>query len=48
MNTQKIKLSALPGLESGQGLYGSAVQSGVAYEDGIVAIMVYVYDNGAV
>ena len=46
MNAPKIDLSALPGLETAQGLYGSATQMGGAYEESIIAIMVYVYDSG--
>ncbi|MBV7264679.1 hypothetical protein [Erythrobacter ani] len=47
MNLPKIDLATIPGLETAQGLYGSATQFGAAYEDSVVAIMVYVYDTGA-
>lgn len=46
MNVPKIDLASLPGLETAQGLYGSATQLGANYEDSIVAVMVYVYDTG--
>ncbi|MBV7259530.1 hypothetical protein [Erythrobacter crassostreae] len=45
MKLPTLDLAAIPGLESAQGLYGSVSQIGGAYEDSIVAIMVYVYDN---
>lgn len=44
MDLPKIELASLPGLETAQGLYGSAVQLGAAYEDSVVAVMVYVYE----
>lgn len=47
MNLPKIDLASLPGLETAQGLYGSATQLGAMYEDSVVAVMVYVYDNGS-
>nr|WP_298926594.1 hypothetical protein [uncultured Erythrobacter sp.] len=45
MKLPTLDLAAIPGLETAQGLYGSVSQAGAAYEDSIVAIMVYVYDN---
>ncbi|MCK0128828.1 hypothetical protein [Erythrobacter sp. F6033] len=45
MNLPTIDLATIPGLETAQGLYGSVSSAGAAYEDTIVAIMVYVYDN---
>lgn len=45
MKLPTLDLAAIPGLETAQGLYGSVSQIGAAYEDSIVAIMVYVYDN---
>ena len=45
MNLPKIDLASLPGLENAAGLFGSAMQSGATYDDGIVAIMVYLYDT---
>lgn len=44
MITPKIDVSSLPGLETAQGLFGSLTQSSAAYGDGVVTIMVYVYD----
>lgn len=44
MNTPSIELASVPGLSGAQGLFGSITQSGGAYNDGVVAIMVYVYD----
>lgn len=44
MNTPKIDLAGLPGLESAQGLFGSLAQTTASYDDRVVAIMVYVYD----
>ncbi|MEM7689410.1 MAG: hypothetical protein AAF291_10350 [Pseudomonadota bacterium] len=44
MNTPKIDLSSVPGLETAQGLFGSLSQSNAGYDDGVVAVMVYVYD----
>ncbi|MEM1197575.1 MAG: hypothetical protein AAGH57_15840 [Pseudomonadota bacterium] len=44
MNIPKIDVSSLPGLEAGQGLFGSLAQNTAAYNDGVVSIMVYVYD----
>lgn len=45
MNVPKIDLSSLPGLDTATGIFGSALKSGVTYDDGVVEIMVYVYDN---
>lgn len=44
MNTSKIDLASLPGLESAQGLFGSIKQSTTTYGDGVVDIMVYIHD----
>ncbi|WP_200810274.1 hypothetical protein [Altererythrobacter xiamenensis] len=44
MNTPKIDLASLPGLDTVTGIFGSTAQAGAAYDDGVVAIMVYVYD----
>lgn len=48
MNLPKIDIASLPGLETAQGLFGSATQLGANYEDSIVAVMVYVYDTAPV
>ena len=45
MNFPKIDLSSVPGLDSATGLFGSIVQKGVTYDDGVVAIMVYLHDT---
>ena len=45
MKTPTIDLGSLPSLETATGLFGSGAQSGVAYNDAIVALMVYVYDT---
>jgi hypothetical protein len=45
MNLPSIDLTAIPGLETAQGLFGSAMQAGATYDDSIVAIMVYIYDT---
>ena len=45
MNLPNIDLASLPGLETATGLFGSATQSGMVYDDTIVAIMVYVYET---
>ena len=44
MNAPKIDLSAIPGLDTAQGLFGSLSQTTASYDDGVVAVMVYVYD----
>lgn len=44
MNTPNVDVASLPGLETSQGLFGSISQTATAYNDGVVAIMVYVYD----
>ncbi len=44
MNTPKIDLTSVPGLETAQGLFGSLGQSTASYDDGVVAVMVFVYD----
>lgn len=44
MNAPKIDLASLPGLETAQGLFGSLAQTTASYDDGVVAVMVYVYD----
>jgi len=44
MNTPKIDLASVPGLEQAQGLFGSIKQGTTTYGDGVVDIMVYVYD----
>ena len=44
MNAPKIDLSAIPGLDTAQGLFGSLSQTAASYDDGVVAVMVYVYD----
>ncbi len=45
MDLAKIDLASLPGLETANGLFGSAMQSGATYDDRIVVIMVYLYDT---
>ena len=46
MNLPNIDLSALPGLETATGVFGSAMQAAPkGGDDTIVSIMVYVYDN---
>ncbi len=45
MDFPKIDIASLPGLETAQGLFGSATQMGAVYDDVIVAIMVYIYDT---
>ncbi|MFL0357100.1 hypothetical protein ACI5KX_11560 [Erythrobacter sp. GH1-10] len=47
MDLPKIDLASLPGLETAQGLFGSATQLGATYEDSVVSVMVYVYDTGS-
>ena len=44
MNTPRIDLASEPGLETAQGLFGSLAQTTAIYDDGVVAVMVYVYD----
>ena len=44
MNAPKIDLSSVPGLDFAQGLFGSIKQTSAAYDDGVVNVMVYVYD----
>jgi len=44
MDLPKIDLSSIPGLDTAQGLFGSLTQTTASYDDGVVAIMVYVYD----
>lgn len=45
MNIPKIDLSAVPGLDVANGIYGSVSQVAGTYDDKIVAIMVYVYET---
>lgn len=45
MSLPQIELSTLPGLDTLTGVFGSVSQSALPYDDGVVAIMVYVYDN---
>ena len=45
MNTPKIALESIPGLDTATGLFGSAAKATTNYADGIIAIMVYVYDS---
>lgn len=45
MNLPKIDISSVPGLDSAAGLFGSLAQAGGTYDDGVVVIMVYVYDT---
>ncbi len=45
MNTPKIALESLPGLETATGLFGSAAKATTNYTDAIIAIMVFVYDS---
>lgn len=46
MDLPKIDLASLPGLENAQGVFGSLKQVSAAYDDGVISIMVYVYDTG--
>lgn len=48
MKLPKIDLASLPGLETAQGLFGSATQLSANYEDSVVAVMVYIYDAASV
>ena len=45
MSRPKIALESLPGLATATGLFGSAAKATTNYSDGIIAIMVYVYDS---
>lgn len=45
MDFPRIDLAAIPGLETATGMFGSVAQATVGYDDTIVAIMVYVYEN---
>lgn len=45
MKEPVIDLSALPGLETATGVFGSVAQGSMPYSDSVVAVMVYVYDN---
>jgi len=47
MISNKIDLSTLPSLDVPTGIFGSVVE-GAVYNDKVVAIMVYVYDNSTV
>ncbi len=44
MSEPRIDLSAVQGLDGGQGLFGSLAQGAAAYDDRVVSVMVYVYD----
>ncbi|MEM6909075.1 MAG: hypothetical protein AAF494_10385 [Pseudomonadota bacterium] len=44
MDLPKLDLSTLPGLDTAQGLFGSASNASASYDDRIVDIMVYIYD----
>ncbi len=45
MNIPRISLSSVPALSQPIGIFGSAGAAPANYRDGIVAIMVYVYDT---
>lgn len=45
MNLPKIDLSAIPGLETATGIFGSATQAAANFDDSVVAVMVIVYEN---
>jgi len=45
MNLPSIDLASLPGIDNAVGVFGSAVAQTAAYGDGVVAIMVYVYET---
>ncbi len=44
MNLPTIDLASLPGIDSAMGIFGSASAQNPTYGDGVVAIMVYIYD----
>ena len=44
MNALKIDLASLPGLDTATGIFGSTAQAAATYNDGTVAVMVYIYD----
>lgn len=46
MNSDKIDLASIPGLDVSTGMYGSVIEAG-AYNDITVAILVLVYDVSA-
>ena len=47
MNLPKIDFSAIPGLETATGIYGSVTQSAVTYDDSVFAVMVILYESSA-
>lgn len=44
MKLPNIDLASLPGLDTATGIFGSTAHTALAYDDRVVAIMVYVYD----
>ncbi len=44
MSHPAIELASIPSLDTATGIFGSSAQTGVAYDDRVVAIMVYVYN----
>jgi hypothetical protein len=44
MREPKIDLGIVPGLDGGQGLFGSITRTSSVYDDRVVSVMVYVYD----
>ncbi|MEP5937385.1 MAG: hypothetical protein ABJ239_03570 [Erythrobacter sp.] len=44
MTTPTITLASLPDVEQATGVFGSVAHSPGAYQDRVVAIMVYIYD----
>ena len=41
----KIDLSSIPGLDTAQALFGAASSNPGTYNDGIISVMVFVYDT---
>ena len=45
MYLPQLDLAALPGLDNAVGVFGSTVGETTSYSDGVIAIMVYVYES---
>ena len=45
MKLPTIDLSAIPGLDTATGIFGSVTQAAANFDDSIIAIMVVVYEN---
>lgn len=45
MNLPAIDLASLPGIDVAMGIFGSVSAQSPTYGDGVVAIMIYIYEG---